>query len=311
MKLYQNSMFGRRYKHWTLKETIAYFIVARELRIAPSLFDTYYEKLALAAFKKRWLKQNGDESYFDFNGIKLPDVSNSPCMQSLISVYNDVLLFPCFLNDDYDKHIVEYVDQYLDDGPYGYTDGPFDVTVKKDDVIIDAGAWIGDFSAYAASKGATAYAFEPINETFQLLCEAKVLNNVNKGGQICPVKKGLGNSECEIDISLDNAGGAGNSIIFERNGNMREKIFITSLDAFVAENKLNRVDFIKSDIEGAERDMLKGAVNTLRTFAPKLAICTYHLPDDPEVLEKIILEANPAYTVVHIRHKLFASVINY
>jgi FkbM family methyltransferase len=102
--------------------------------------------------------------------------------------------------------------------------------------------------------------------------------------------------------------GTGNSIVISR-GSASEKIAVTTLDKFVEENKLERVDFIKADIEGAERDMLKGAVNVLKTFAPKLAICTYHLPGDPEVLEKIIKEANPAYRVVHLRKKLFAAVV--
>jgi hypothetical protein len=104
--------------------------------------------------------------------------------------------------------------------------------------------------------------------------------------------------------------GTGSTIIAQRiRENITEKISITTLDKFVEENKLGRVDFIKADIEGAERDMLRGATNVLRTFAPKLAICTYHLADDPEVLESIIKEANPDYTVVHLRHKLFACVL--
>ena len=71
---------------------------------------------------------------------------------------------------------------------------------------------------------------------------------------------------------------------------------------------LERVDFIKADIEGAERLMLKGAQETLRRFAPKLSICTYHLPDDKEVLEALIKQANPHYVIEHRWQKLYAHV---
>ncbi|MDR1986982.1 MAG: FkbM family methyltransferase, partial [Treponema sp.] len=91
--------------------------------------------------------------------------------------------------------------------------------------------------------------------------------------------------------------------------NIVSTIDITSLDAFVEKNKIKKIDFIKADIEGSERDMLHGAVNVLKNFAPKLAICTYHLPDDPEVLSKKILDANPRYKIIHLRKKLFASVV--
>jgi len=96
---------------------------------------------------------------------------------------------------------------------------------------------------------------------------------------------------------------------FDFNGSIIPDIQVTTLDKFVEDNNLKQVDFIKADIEGAEREMLKGAVNTLKTFAPKLTICTYHLPDDREVLEKLILEINPCYKIVHLPDKLFATII--
>ena len=80
------------------------------------------------------------------------------------------------------------------------------------------------------------------------------------------------------------------------------------LDDFVKENNLERVDFIKSDIEGFERNLLAGAQETLKNFAPKLALCTYHLPDDPEVMTNLIMKANPNYKIFYGRKKLFASV---
>jgi hypothetical protein len=78
----------------------------------------------------------------------------------------------------------------------------------------------------------------------------------------------------------------------------------------VSENKLERVDFIKADIEGAERGLLSGAKNVLKEFSPKLSLCTYHLPDDCEVLERLILEANPKYKVRQGPNKLYACTEN-
>lgn len=49
-----------------------------------------------------------------------------------------------------------------------------------------------------------------------------------------------------------------------------------SIDEFVAENNVQKVDYIKLDVEGAELDVINGAVNTLQRDRPQLAICIYH-----------------------------------
>jgi predicted RNA methylase len=114
-------------------------------------------------------------------------------MWDLVEIFEESFLFSCLLHDNYEKNLVNFFDAYMTDGPYGYTDGAFDVRVQKGDVVIDAGAWIGDFSAYAAHKGATVYAFEPVNKTFQLLQRTARLNNINNcgGGGIFTLLKKL------------------------------------------------------------------------------------------------------------------------
>ncbi len=305
--LINNAIFKFRYFKFTIGETFAYLAkgIARELNFTPACLEKYYEQTRIKTFLKKYLRTANGISYFDFNGAKLPDISdNIEKLKTLLLVFEDVFLVPVYHNDNYDKSFITALDQKMGEGPYGYTDGNFDVTVKSGDIVIDAGAWIGDFSAYSASRGAEVYAFEPVAETFYWLQKTAELNN----GKIYPVQKGLNDSEEELQITVDKTNSGSNSLV-KANTYGYEKIIVTTLDKFVEENKIEKVDFIKSDIEGAERNLLKGAVNVLKTFAPKLAICTYHLPDDPEVLEQIIKNANPNYTVVHLKHKLFATVI--
>jgi len=256
-------------------------------------------------FLKIWLTcDNETEKYFNFNGAKLPDISNNnEQMQELLNVFMDTLLFPCLLNDNYDKTLVKLICPLVNEVPYGYFDTDFDVTIMKNDVVIDAGAWIGDFSAYAASKDALVYAFEPVSISYNTLVETALLNN----NKIIPVKKALGKESEEMEIIVPGEGTGSSSLYLFKDGK-KETIEVTTLDGFVEKENINKVDFIKADIEGAERYMLAGAKKVLKEFAPKLAICTYHYHEDPEVLEKIILDANPEYCVIHTSHKLFAMV---
>ncbi|KAA6342053.1 hypothetical protein EZS27_010189 [termite gut metagenome] len=304
----KKNLFGLRYK-WTLWEFLILKLngIIYRLGITKPSIDNYCTKLADNNFKKKWLKQKNNQYFFDFKDAKLPYIENQKILSLIKYIFDDAFFVSCYFNDNYDKRIVEYLDNYIPEGTYGYLDKDIDVTVKKGDVVIDAGAWIGDFSAYAASKGAISYAFEPTENTYKILCETSQLNK----RKIVPIQKGLGNYCGNINILIKGDYSMGNSIIPEGNTMKtikEEKIFVTTLDRFVEEDHLTKVDFIKADIEGAEREMLKGASNVLKTFAPKLAICTYHLPDDPEVLEKIILEANPNYKIRHLKKKLFAAI---
>jgi FkbM family methyltransferase len=268
-------------------------------------------RIKSADFIKFWFETGGvSGGRFNFNGVFLPDVSDNPeIIDDLPMIFNDTFLIHVLYNDDYSANTVKRLEKKMHEGPYGYTDGAFDVRVKAEDTVIDAGSHIGDFSAYAAAKGALAYAFEPSSDIFEILEKTSKIYEA----KIIPVNKGLSDVDGEIEFfsDTDSTLGAGriNDTFFGDKVVNSCKIAVTTLDKFVSENKLERVDFIKADIEGAERNLLAGAKNTLKEFAPKLAICTYHLPDDPKVLERLILEANPKYKVRHGPKKLYACVV--
>ena len=73
-----------------------------------------------------------------------------------------------------------------------------------------------------------------------------------------------------------------------------ENISLYRVDTFVRENKINRLDFIKMDVDGYEGKVIKGAKNTIRTFKPKILfefnpslIISYG--DDPQELINTLL----------------------
>lgn len=68
-----------------------------------------------------------------------------------------------------------------------------------------------------------------------------------------------------------------------------------SIDDYATQCGLERVDFIKMDIEGAEDAAISGATKTIRRFRPKLAISAYHKRDDMIILPRRILDILPEY----------------
>lgn len=263
------------------------------------------QNLANSVLLKRRKKMYLTRDCYALKEVKIPLLAVRDEKNFLVSVLEDTFYSYLHLEDNYDVNDVKFIDDIIPEGFYIYCNKALGINFKlrPNDVVIDAGAWIGDFSAYASVCEARAYAFEPVSETFEILKETARLNK-----NISPVNMGLGAKKEELVISVKGSSSSFN--IAARAGSRRKtvKIQVTTLDDFVEENKLERVDFIKADIEGHERFMLKGAQNVLKRFGPRLAICTYHLPDDPQVLASTIKEANDAYTVIQGRKKLFAYI---
>ena len=253
------------------------------------------------------LKFKRGEEIYCIKDVRLPAVNKGEEKSMRLNNLVDEDIFCSYLhfNDDYSEKTFDACEPVLPEGLYGLVNDKVNVTIQAGDIVIDAGSCCGSFSAYASVKGAEAvYAFEPVAENFAYLERTAQLNR-----NIHPVNKGLSDENTSRNIFIDPQHYSGSSFLEElKPGIEGTQVETVRLDDFVRENNLPRVDFIKADIEGFERHMLAGAQETLARFAPKLALCTYHLPDDPEVMAGLIKQANPKYNIVQKRCKLYASV---
>ena len=158
----------------------------------------------------------------------------------------------------------------------GLSKGDMEYIKNKD--IIDAGAFTGDTSL-PLSKRTTknVYAFEPFKDSFEILKKNISDNNIEN---IIPVNKSLGNinGERSLFLSRDNVQGITSDATL-RNYDNEIKVQETTIDTFVEENNLE-VGFITIDVEGAEMDLLEGAINTIKTQKPLLYISMYHKVSD-------------------------------
>lgn len=163
-------------------------------------------------------------------------------------------------------------DQYIIKEIYG--EAVYDeLAVSNGDVVIDVGANIGVFSTRASERVGAAgkvISVEPIKDNIRLL------------------KKNLKQNGCTnvqiLKLALSNSTKDGVMNVYQRHGSSsfvsksREKLLSTqlvkvdTLDNVVSMLGLSRVDELKIDVEGAELDVLQGAVRTLSKHRPKVAI---------------------------------------
>ena len=148
----------------------------------------------------------------------------------------------------------------------------------KNKDIIDAGAFTGDTSLPLSKiTKRNVYAFEPFDESFNLLKNNIKKNSINN---IIPVKKSLGNMNGERTLYLSGNNVQGiTSDPDIRNYDNELKVQEITLDEFVEKNNVE-VGLITIDVEGAEMDLLKGALNTIKTQKPILNISIYHKASD-------------------------------
>lgn len=166
--------------------------------------------------------------------------------------------------------------------------------VELGDVVLDLGAFNGNSAIVLgrrAGQTGKVYAFEPNPSTQEVW-----RRNIEKVGLTNAELVPAGVSSIPSRLRFTQAG-AGSRI--DPNGNV--EVDITTVDEFVRERALTKVDFLKFDIEGFEVDALEGCKETIRRFRPKIAISVYHLHHDLQRIPRAISDIAPWYQM-YLRH---------
>jgi len=170
-----------------------------------------------------------------------------------------------------------------------------EVSVRPGDVVLDCGANIGVYTRRALNQGAgRVVAIEPAPENIE--CLRRNFSPEIAAGKVIVYPKGVWDREDFLTLHVDPHNSAADSFLIEREGSHNEqKVPLTTIDNLVAELKLQRVDFIKMDIEGAEVKALRGGRSTIARYHPRMALSAYHAADHPVEVPKAVREAWDGY----------------
>jgi len=171
-------------------------------------------------------------------------------------------------------------------------------TYGKNEILIDCGAYDGDtienFLKLPNMDYEQIIVFEPSIENFKLI--EKKFNNP----KIVLINAGVYNKDGELYLMEYQDG----SMVSETSTGAKEEI-IVKVKAIDNLQILNKVTFIKMDIEGAEIEALKGAKNTILKDKPRLAISIYHSDEDMLRIAEWIHATVPEYKLYCRHHSIY------
>ncbi len=144
--------------------------------------------------------------------------------------------------------------------------------LKPGDVFYDIGANVGFFSIIAAKlvgDMGKVYAFEPGEENAKSVRHNARLNNFN---QIGLIEKAVSHTSGEGQLLLAKYSGGHALATADAPPDLAGEVTVDliSIDDLIAQDKIAPPNFVKIDVEGAELDVLKGMIETIKTYQPTI-----------------------------------------
>lgn len=163
----------------------------------------------------------------------------------------------------------------------------------KNKIVVDCGANFGNHSLFYSQFAKSVISIEP---NILALDELKLKIKLNRIENIICLNCGVGSTN-NIQLPFFRATGDNLSTSsFVENFSPQNlnpiNVSLRTLDSIISEHKINKVDYIKIDVEGFDYEVLRGAYNTISTSAPIIQI-EYFPRDKSKIM--IFLRENPRY----------------
>ena len=146
---------------------------------------------------------------------------------------------------------------------------------ENSDVILDIGANTGVYSLIAKTINpkSKVYAFEPVKRVFKKLEENISLNAYD----IIPIEKAVSNTDGYAIIYDTNSEHTYSVTVNKNLSDSTTKVIETKIDtmtlnSFIKDNHLTKIDLMKIDVETHEPEVLEGFNNYLSIYKPTLLI---------------------------------------
>ena len=170
-------------------------------------------------------------------------------------------------------------------------------------VAADFGAYNGDtvrqLLDHGEGKIERIYAFEPDRRNFQkLLSYAKE----EKRAEVLPVEAGAWNED--TTLCFDASGNRNASFESSRSSTLADRpAKLRVISARRPDSILQgvHVDYMKYDVEGAEKEALEGSEGIIRASSPRLLVSLYHRNEDLFALPLLIKARYPQYKRFYLR----------
>jgi FkbM family methyltransferase len=177
--------------------------------------------------------------------------------------------------------------------------------LERKATIFDVGAHSGNYATMLSEVFPTAeiHAFEPSRATFETLSE-----RVSSLPTVTPHNLAFGDHEGSVVLYSDRAGSGLASLHDRRLGHFgvelvhQEQVRITTIDAFCRQQSIDRIEFLKLDVEGHELAVLQGAADLIGRDAVdaiqfEFGGCNI---DSKSYFQDFFYELDPTYSIMRI-----------